>query len=130
MKQKMTNTKHTAIPAKANKPRTHHGYLAAVPEDKRAALQKLRKAIEAAAPKAEECISYQLPAFRLNGRFLVAYGAARNHCAFYPGSIVKTLKDELTGYDTRKGTIRFPANKPLPAALVWKLVKLRIEERG
>ncbi len=126
----MTSTKRTATPAKANKPKTHEDYLAAVTEDKRAALQKLRKAIKTAAPKAEECISYQLPAFRLNGRFLVAYGAATNHCAFYPGSTVKALKEELKGYDTSKGTIRFPASKPLPAALVRKLVRLRIEERG
>jgi uncharacterized protein YdhG (YjbR/CyaY superfamily) len=83
-----------------------------------------------AAPKAEECISYQLPAFRLNGKFLVAYGAATNHCAFYPGSTVKALKDELKSYDTSKGTIRFSADKPLPAALVRKVVRLRIEERG
>jgi uncharacterized protein YdhG (YjbR/CyaY superfamily) len=101
-----------------------------VPEDKRTALQKLRKAIKAAAPKAEECISYQIPAFRLNGKFLVAYGAGANHCAFYPGSVVQALKEELKGYDTSKGTVRFPADKPLPFALVRKLVKLRIEEKG
>ena len=104
-------------------------YLAALSVDKRAALDKLRKAIRAAAPKAEECISYQLPAFRLNGRFLVAFGAAANHCAFYPGSSpVAAHKDELKDYDTSKGTIRFQADKPLPAALVRKLVKARIAE--
>ena len=130
MKQKITGTKLTATSAKANKPKTHDDYLAAVTKDRRTALQKLRKAIKRAAPKAEECISYQLPAFRLNGKFLVAYGAATNHCAFYPGSTVKALKDELKGYDTSKGTIRFPANKPLPSTLVRKLIKLRIEERG
>ncbi len=129
MKRKTTGTKRTAAPAKANKPKTHDDYLAAVTEDKRGALQKLRKAIKAAAPKAEECISYQLPAFRLNGKFLVAYGAATNRCAFYPGSTVKALKDELKGYDTSKGTIRFSADKPLPSTLVRKLVKLRIAER-
>ncbi|PYL88245.1 MAG: hypothetical protein DMF16_08835 [Verrucomicrobia bacterium] len=117
-------------PAKASKPKTHDDYLAAVTEDKRGALQKLRKAIKMAAPKAEECISYQLPAFRLNGKFLVAYGAATNHCAFYPDSTVKALKDELKGYDTSTGTIRFSANEPLPSALVRKLVKLRIEKGG
>jgi uncharacterized protein YdhG (YjbR/CyaY superfamily) len=74
-----------------------------VPENKRSALQKLRMAIKAAAPKAEECISYQIPAFRLNGKFLVAYGAGANHCAFYPGSVVQALKKELKGYDTSKG---------------------------
>ena len=130
MKRKTTGTRRKATSAKANKPKTHNDYLAAVTEDKRPALQKLRKAIKSAVPKAEECISYQVPAFRLNGKFLVAYGAATNHCAFYPGSTVKALKDELKGYDTSNGTIRFPANKPLPSALVRKLVKLRIEQRA
>ena len=130
MKRKVTRTKRRATPAKASKPKTHDDYLAAVTEDKRRALQKLRKAIKRAMPKAEECISYQVPAFRLNGKFLVAYGAATNHCAFYPGSTVKALKDELKSYDTSKGTIRFSANQPLPSALVRKLVKLRIEEKG
>ena len=130
MKRKTTGTRRKATSAKANKPKNHNDYLAAVTEDKRPALQKLRKAIKSAAPKAEECISYQVPAFRLNGKFLVAYGAATNHCALYPGSTVKALKEELKGYDTSKGTIRFPANKPLPSALVRKLVKLRIEQRA
>jgi uncharacterized protein YdhG (YjbR/CyaY superfamily) len=130
MKRKTTGTKRRTTAAKVRKPKTHDDYLAAVTEDKRGALQKLRKTIKMAAPKAEECISYQLPAFRLNGQFLVAYGAATNHCAFYPGSTVKALKDELKSYDTSKGTIRFSADKPLPSALVRKLVKLRIEERG
>ena len=109
----------------AAKPKTPDAYLAAVSADKRAALETLRKNIKAAAPEAEECISYGVPAFRLNGKFLVAYAAAKNHCAFYPGAVIKTLK-ELRNYDTSKGTIRFPPDKPLPAALVRKLVKLRI----
>ena len=130
MKRKTTGTKRVTTSAKSRNPKSHDDYLAAVTEDKRGALQKLRNAIKRAAPKAEECISYQVPAFRLNGKFLVAYGAATNHCAFYPGSTVKALKDDLKGYDTSKGTIRFSADKPLPAALVRKLVRLRIEERG
>ena len=108
------------------KPKTTDEYLGALSGDKRAALEKLRKAIRAAVPKAEECISYQLPAFRLNGKFLLAYGAAANHCAFYPGPVVESLKDELKNYDTSKGTIRFPVDKPLPSALVRKVVNLRI----
>jgi uncharacterized protein YdhG (YjbR/CyaY superfamily) len=104
-------------------------YLATQSADKRAALEKLRKAIRAAAPKAEECISYGVPAFRLNGKFLLAFGAAARHCAFYPGSIVQDFKKELRGYETSKGTIRFQANKPLPSALVRKLVKARIAQR-
>jgi uncharacterized protein YdhG (YjbR/CyaY superfamily) len=130
MKRKTIGIKRMTTSAKSSKPNSHDDYLAAVTEEKRGALQKLRKAIKMAAPKAEECISYQLPAFRLNGKFLVAYGAATNHCAFYPGSTVKALKDELKRYDTSKGTIRFSADKPLPAALVRKVVRLRIEERG
>jgi uncharacterized protein YdhG (YjbR/CyaY superfamily) len=125
MKRKRTGSKKTAKPAKLQ---THDDYLAHVSADKRVALQKLRRAIKAAAPKAEECISYQLPAFRLNGKFLVAYGAAANHCAFYPGSVIMGLESELKNYDTSKGTLRFPAEKPLPATLVRKLVRLRVLE--
>jgi uncharacterized protein YdhG (YjbR/CyaY superfamily) len=125
MKRKSTGSKGTTNPAK---PQTHDDYLARVSADKREALQKLRRAIKAAAPKAEECISYQLPAFRLNGKFLVAYGAAATHCAFYPGSVIMGLKSELKNYDTSKGTIRFPADEPLPTTLVRKLVRLRILE--
>ena len=130
MKTKKTSRGQTPPRAKANKPKTHDDYLAAVSDDKRAALEKLRKSIKAAAPEAEECISYQLPAFHLNGKLLVAYGAAANHCAFYPGSTLQAIKDELKDYDTSKGTIRFPANRPLPPALVRKLVKLRIAKKG
>jgi uncharacterized protein YdhG (YjbR/CyaY superfamily) len=114
------------------KARTIDEYLAALSDDKRAALEKLRKTIRAAAPKAEECISYQLPAFRLNG-MLVGFGATANHCAFYPmsSSTVAAYKEELKGYDTSKGTIRFQPDHPLPAALVRKLVRARIaENRG
>ena len=111
------------------KPKTIDEYLAALSDDKRAALEKLRTTIRAAAPKAEECISYQLPAFRQNG-MLVGFGATAKHCAFYlmSSSAVETHKDELKDYDTSKGTIRFQADKPLPVALVRKLVKARIAE--
>ena len=113
----------------SRKPETIDEYLAPLSSEKRAALQKLRKAIRSAAPGAEECISYQLPAFRLGGKFLVAFGAAANHCAFYPGSLpVQAHKKELEAYATSKGTIRFPAKSPLPATLVRKLVKTRIAE--
>jgi uncharacterized protein YdhG (YjbR/CyaY superfamily) len=115
----------------ASKPQTIDEYLAPLSDEKRAALEKLRTDIRAAAPKAEECISYQIPAFRLGGRLLVAFGAAANHCAFYPGALpVEAHKDELKGYKTSKGTIRFQPDRPLPATLVRKLVKTRIEERA
>ena len=115
----------------AAKPKTIDEYLAALSADKRAVLAKLRKTIGAAAPKAEECISYQLAAFRQDG-MLVAFGATANHCAFYlmSSSTVAAHKDELKDYDTSKGTIRFQADKPLPVALVRKLVKARIEENA
>ena len=116
----------------ADKPKTIDEYLAALSEGNRAALEKLRKSIKAAAPKAEECINYGLAAFRLHEKKLVGFGATTKHCAFYlmSGSTVDAHKDELKGYDTSKGTIRFPADKPLPAALVRKLVKARIAENG
>jgi uncharacterized protein YdhG (YjbR/CyaY superfamily) len=106
-------------------------YLAALPDDQRTALEKLRKTIRATAPKAEECISYGLPAFRQNG-LLVAFGAAANHCAFYPmsSSTVEAFQNELKDYETSKGTIRFQPAKPLPATLVRKLVQARIAENG
>lgn len=115
----------------AGKPQTIDEYLAALSDDKRAALERLRKIIRSAAPKAEECISYQVPTFRQNGP-LVGFGAAAKHCAFYlmSASTIAAHKDELKDYDTSKGTIRFQADKPLPAALVRKLVKARIAENG
>jgi uncharacterized protein YdhG (YjbR/CyaY superfamily) len=127
MKAKKTESQKIATrPAKAGQPISHDSYLESLSQDKRAALQSLRRTIKAAAPEAEECISYNLPAFRLNGKLLAAYGAAAKHCAFYPGSVMRELEKELKDYDTSKGTIRFPAEKPLPPALVRKLVKLRI----
>jgi uncharacterized protein YdhG (YjbR/CyaY superfamily) len=111
------------------KPRTIDEYLAPLSKEKRAALGKLRKDIRSAAPGAEECISYRIPAFRLGGRLLVGFGAAAKHCAFYPGAHpVEAHKEELEAYDTSKGTIRFRPDSPLPAALVRKLVKTRIAE--
>ena len=114
----------------SSKPRTIDDYLAALSEDKRAALERLRRIVQATAPKAQECISYGLAAFRLDGRPLVAFGAAVNHCAFYPmsGSTVEAHRDDLKDYDTSKGAIRFQPDKPLPTALVRKLVKARIAE--
>ena len=113
-----------------NDPQTIDDYLAALDADKRAALENLRKTIHAAAPKAEECISYQLPAFRLDGRMLVWFGAAATHCALYPGGIVGAFKEELKDYKTSKGTIRFQPDDPLPAALVRKIVKARMAENA
>jgi uncharacterized protein YdhG (YjbR/CyaY superfamily) len=105
-------------------------YLAPLSSDKRAALERLRRNIRAAVPKAEECISYKLPAIRLDGKVLVWFGAGANHCAFYPGAVLEAHKDELEGYDVSKGTIRFQPANPLPAPLVRKLVKARIAKNA
>jgi uncharacterized protein YdhG (YjbR/CyaY superfamily) len=111
-------------------PRTVSAYLAALSADKRAALQKLRRAIHAAAPGAEECISYQIPAFRFEGRMLVWFAAASKHCSLFPGAHpIAVHRRELARYKTSKGTIRFQPDKPLPAALVRKLIKARLAER-
>jgi uncharacterized protein YdhG (YjbR/CyaY superfamily) len=114
----------------ATPPRTIDEYLAAVREEQRPALERLRKLIHAAAPGAEECISYRLPTFRFEGRMLVAIGAAARHLAFHPLSseTVAAHREALAAFDTSRGTIRFTPDRPLPAALVRKLVKARIAE--
>ena len=114
----------------AERARTIDEYLTGLDAESRAALQKVRRAIHAAAPKAEECISYGMPAFRLNGKLIAGFRAAANHCSFHPmsGDTVATLQTELTGYDTSRGTIRFSPRAALPATLVRRLVKARIAE--
>ena len=108
------------------KPKTIDDYLARV----RRSEPRLSSFVDiAAAPAAEECISYDIPGYRLGSRLLVSFGAAKNHCAFYPGAHpIRAHENKLAGYDLAKGTIRFPADKPLPARLVKKLVKTRIAE--
>jgi uncharacterized protein YdhG (YjbR/CyaY superfamily) len=113
-------------------PTSVESYLAALPEESRAALEKLRKTIKAAAPKATEKISYQMPAFEENGRFLVSYAAFKNHCSLFPASnaVMAALGEELMPYFSGKGTLRFTADKPIPTALVKKIVKARLEENA
>jgi len=113
------------------KPSTIDEYLATLKDEQRRALERIRKLIRAAAPKSEECISYGLPAFRLNGP-LVAFGASATHCAFYPmsASTVAAFQKELGAWETSKGTIRFQPDHPLPATLVRKFVKARIAENA
>ena len=113
-------------------PKTVDEYLAGVNADHRDALQQLRETIHTVAPKAEECISYGIPAFHLNGRSLVFFGAWANHCAFYPGSsnTLKNFRNELRNFQTSKGTLRFSPDKPMPVALVKKLLKARIAENN
>jgi uncharacterized protein YdhG (YjbR/CyaY superfamily) len=119
----------SARPARRPTPTTIDEYLATVSDDKRAALERLRRIIRAAAPDAEEAISYRLPAFRLDGQWLVWFGAAANHCAIYGVGGVEG--GALDAYDTSgRGTIRFPPDSPLPAALVRKLVQDRIAQNA
>jgi uncharacterized protein YdhG (YjbR/CyaY superfamily) len=105
-------------------------YLATLSADKRTALEKLRKVIQAAVPEAEECIAYGIPAFRWNGKSVAGFSASKDYCSYFPmsGSVVSALPEELKKYETSKGTIHFSASKPLPAALVKKLIKARIAE--
>lgn len=105
-------------------------YLDQVPEPARSTLQKIRVAIRSVIPPAAtEGLSYGMPAFRYKGS-LVAYAAFKKHCSFFPmqASLIDQMKDELAGYRTSKGTLQFPLDKPLPAALVKKMVKARLEE--
>jgi len=114
----------------AAKPQTINEYLLPLSRDKRAALERLRRAVKSAAPKAEECISYGIPAFRLDGRVLVYFAAAAKHCSFFPGAHpIAAHKKDLKGYSTSKGTVRFSPDDGLPVALVRKLVKSRIAEQ-
>jgi uncharacterized protein YdhG (YjbR/CyaY superfamily) len=108
-------------------PTTIDEYLATVDAEKRAALERLRDIVKAAAPAAQEPITYRIPMFRLNG-MLVGFAAAKDHCSFYPcdSTTVKALKNELKNYETSKGAIQFQPNKPLPVALVKKIVKARV----
>jgi uncharacterized protein YdhG (YjbR/CyaY superfamily) len=108
-------------------------YLASLPDDRRAAVEGLRQAISAAAPEATETIAYEMPAFRSHGgQFLVSFAAYKNHYSLFPasGAVVKKLGEALTPYLAGKGTIRFPANAPIPTALVTRIVEVRLEENA
>ncbi len=111
-------------------PKDTDEYLAAIPEPARSTLKKIRAAIRSAVPaEASEAISYGMPSFKYKGA-LVWFAAFSDHCSFFPGSgrVIATFQDELKKFQTSKGTIRFPMDKPLSAALVKKIVKARIAE--
>jgi uncharacterized protein YdhG (YjbR/CyaY superfamily) len=109
------------------KPTDIDGYLATVPDDARATLEELRRAIKAAAPDAAEGIGYGMPSFKYRGRPLIYIGAAKNHCAIY-GPAVDAHREALAGYDASKGTIRFPPGAPPPESLVRMLVSARMAD--
>ena len=104
-------------------------YLAGVPEPARSTLNKMRATIRSAVPaEATEVISYRMPAFRHNG-VLVWFAAFSDHCSLFPtAAIIEKFKNELKPFSTSKGTIQFPTNKPLPTALIKKLVKARVAQ--
>ena len=104
-------------------------YLLGVSEPARSALKKIRAAIRSAAPaQATEVISYGIPAFKYKG-VLVWYAAFSTHCSLFPtASVIEAFKKELKDFRTTKGTIHFPTDKPLPSALVKKLVKARVAQ--
>jgi uncharacterized protein YdhG (YjbR/CyaY superfamily) len=117
-------------PAPANAGETPvQTYLAGLSADKRATLEKVRKAIRAAAPDAKEGMSYGVPAF-IQGKPIAGYSASATHCSYFPmsGSVTAQLADDLQGYEVSKGGLRFPIGKPPPATLIRKLVKARLAE--
>src|SRR6185437_3746229 len=116
-----------ASPEKKSAPQTVEEYFAAVPEPARSALTQIREAIRSVVPpEATEIISYRIPAFK-HKKVLVWYAAFADHYSLFPtAAIIEEFKDDLEGYSTSKGTIHFPADKPLPIALIKKMVKARL----
>jgi uncharacterized protein YdhG (YjbR/CyaY superfamily) len=113
-----------------SRPKDIDGYLAAVEPRRRATLQKLRRTIRKIVPKAVECISYSMPAFRMDGRVVAGFLATSKGCSYFPfsGSTLGTLAADVAGYSRTKSALHFAADKPLPPALVRKLIKARIAE--
>ncbi|MDP1711361.1 MAG: DUF1801 domain-containing protein [Candidatus Nanopelagicaceae bacterium] len=105
-------------------------YLSKVPEPQRSTLKELRKLIRAALPKAEECLSYNMPAYKVEGQVIAGFASAKKHCSYYPfsGRTLATLSAEVSKYVTTKGSLHFAVDKCIPATLVNKLVKTRIKE--
>ena len=105
-------------------------YLLQLEETERTTLQQLREAILRAVPDAEECISYGLPAFRVNGKVVAGFAAFKNHLSYLPhsGSVLDEVSDQLTGYTMTKGSLHFTTDKPLPDRLVEKLVTVRLRQ--
>ena len=112
-------------------PKTVDEYMARVPPKFRTALQQLRKTIKDAAPDADEVISYRMPAFRQNG-MLVYYAAYEDHCSLFPASakVRRQFSAELKPFEAGKGTLHFTPDRPLPAALVTRIVKARLAENA
>jgi uncharacterized protein YdhG (YjbR/CyaY superfamily) len=112
------------------KPTTIDAYLATVKGEQRATLDALRRTIRSIVPAAEECISYGIPAFRLDGRIVAGFAATATGGSYYPfsGTTLGTLAHELEGYEGTKSAVHFSAERPLPRALVGKLIRARMAE--
>ena len=125
--KKAKSSNRSSRAASRSVPKSVDEYLAGVPEPARSTLQKVRAAIRSAAPPgATETISYRIPAFRYKG-VLVWFAAFSKHCSLFPtASVIEKFKNELKAYTISKGTIQFPTDKPLPAALIKKMVKARV----
>jgi uncharacterized protein YdhG (YjbR/CyaY superfamily) len=128
--KKVKSSKRSSTAKGRGAPKSVEEYLARLPEPARGTLNKIRAAIRSAAPaEATETVSYGIPAFKYSKGVLVWYAAFSNHCSLFPtGAVIEALKKDLKGFSTSKGTIQFPTNKPLPAALVKKMVKTRIAQ--
>ncbi len=113
-------------------PSTVDAYLAALPPHRRAYMEELRRTIRAATPEATELMSYKMPAFKSHGRLLVSYDAYKNHYSIFPSTdpVIEACGDELTPFLTGKGTISFPKDRPMPVALVTKIVRVRFAENA
>jgi uncharacterized protein YdhG (YjbR/CyaY superfamily) len=114
----------------AKPPATIDEYLSVTPEPARSTLIQMREAIHAVLPEAVEAISYQIPTFKYRGNSIVAIAAFKNHCSLFPmsGAVIEKFKKDLERFHTSKGTLQFPVDKPLPPALMKKLIKARMAE--
>jgi uncharacterized protein YdhG (YjbR/CyaY superfamily) len=120
------------MPAISQGVREVDAYLAAVPEPQQTTLRSLRDMLKELLPNGEECMSYGVPAIKVNGKTIAGYAAAKNHCSYFPhsGQVIEDLSEVLTAYEYSKGTLRFPVNKPLSKALVKKLIRARFAQLG
>jgi len=127
--KKVKSAHRSSAAKRRGTPKNVDEYIAGVPEPARGTLIKMRAAIRSAAPpEATETISYRIPAFKYKG-VLVWFAAFSNHCSLFPtAAVIEAFKDELKDFSTSKGTIHFPADKPLPTALIKKLVKARVAQ--